>query len=302
MKHYLTSIAILALTLAARAELTEEQKRIPLEVDSADPKLAKIVLLAGSPSNKAGQHEYFAGCALIAEWLKQTPGVWPVLVPDGWPNNEDVLNGARAVVVYADGGPKLPFLEPARWEKMRKLMESGAGLVMLHQAVDVPEAQAEELKKWLGGVWLKDIGSRGHWDMEFSEFPKHPTTRGVSTFAAPLDGWLFNLHFAPGVVPVVHGAVPDTARTTPDAKANAGRSETIGWIYERANGGRSFAFTGCDLHRNWIAESQRRLVTNGILWSAKVEVPESGAPVAMPPAQLAGNLDAKAQPKKNPPL
>lgn len=299
MKHYLTSIAIFAAVIAAQAELTEEQKRIPLEVESPDPKLAKIVLLAGSPSNKAGQHEYFAGCALIADWLKQTPGTWPVLVADGWPRNEEVLNNARTIVVYADGGSKLPFLEPQRWEKMRKLMGAGAGLVMLHQAVDVPETQAEELKNWLGGVWQKDIGSRGHWDMEFSEFPKHSITSGMSPFAAPFDGWLFNLHFASGIVPVVQGAVPDSARTTPDAKTNAGRAETIGWTYERANGGRSFGFTGCDLHRNWITESQRRLVTNGILWTAKVDVPEKGAPVAMSPAQLAVNLDAKAAAKKN---
>ena len=101
-------------------------------------------------------------------------------------------------------------------------------------------------------------------------------------------------------MPVLQGAVPDTARTTPDAKANAGRPETIGWIYERKNGGRSFGFTGCDLHRNWLAESQRRLVTNGILWTAKVDIPASGAPVAMLPARLATNLDAKtAAPKKN---
>jgi hypothetical protein len=298
VKHYLTFIAISA-ALVARAELTEEQKRIPLEVEPSDPKLPKIILLAGSPSNKAGQHEYFAGCTLIAEWLKQTPGTWPVVVAEGWPRNEQVLEGARTIVVYADGGAKLPFLEPQRWEKMRKLMDAGAGLVMLHQAVDVPEAQAGEMKGWLGGVWQKDIGSRGHWDMEFSQFPKHPATSGMSPFAAPFDGWLFNLHFAPEVVPVVQGTVPDTARTTADAKANAGRAETIGWIYERKNGGRSFGFTGCDLHRNWIAESQRRLVTNAILWTAKVEVPESGAPVAMLPAQLALNLDAKAPVKKN---
>ena len=150
MKHYLTLVAIAAAGLTARAELTEEQKRIPLEVEPPDSKLAKIVLLAGSPSNKAGQHEYFAGCALIAEWLRQTPGTWPVLVADGWPRNEQVLDGARAIVVYADGGAKLPFLEPQRWERVRKLMESGAGLVMLHQAVDVPESNAAEMKEWLG--------------------------------------------------------------------------------------------------------------------------------------------------------
>lgn len=288
-----TLLLLLASAVIARAELTEEQRRLPIEQDAPDKNLAKIVLLAGSPSNKPGQHEYFAGCALMMDWLKQTPGVWPVLVADGWPKNEAVLDGAKAVVVYADGGAKLPFLEASRWERMRKLMAEGAGLVMLHQAMDVPEDRADEIKSWLGAVWKKDIGSRGHWDMEFTEFPKHPITRAVTAFSAPLDGWLFNLHFAPGAVPLVSGAVPDKARTTADAKAHAGRAEVIAWAYERANGGRSFGFTGCDLHRNWTVESQRKLVANGILWSAKMEVPADGVSVPMSPAALSANLDFK---------
>jgi hypothetical protein len=182
----LLSAASLAPALPARAELTEEQRKIPLEADSPDPALSKIVLLAGSTSNKAGQHEYFAGCALLAEWLRQTPGVWPVLVADGWPKNEEVLKNAKAVVVYADGGPKLPFLEESKWNLIKELVKAGTGLVMLHQAVDVPEERAEEIRSWIGGVWKKDIGCRGHWDMEFDGFAKHPVLGGVSAFAAPV--------------------------------------------------------------------------------------------------------------------
>ena len=47
------------------AELTSEQQQVPLEVLPTDASLAKIVLIAGSTSNKPGQHEYFAGCALM---------------------------------------------------------------------------------------------------------------------------------------------------------------------------------------------------------------------------------------------
>jgi hypothetical protein len=288
-----TLFSLLALTLCARAELTEEQRRVPLEAESPDPQLSKIVLIAGSTSNKPGQHEYFAGCSLMMDWLKQTPGVWPVLVAEGWPKNEAILDGAKAVVIYADGGPKLPFLEPARWAKIKSLVDAGAGFVMLHQAVDIPEDHADELKSWLGAVFQKDIGCRGHWDMEFSEFPQHPINRGVTAFAAPLDGWLYNLHFAPGAKPLLAGQVPDKSRTSADAKAQVGRPEVVGWVYERANGGRSFAFTGCDLHRNWSVEGQRRFVTNGILWSAKIEIPETGAPVSFEAASIGANLDFK---------
>ena len=92
------------------------------------------------------------------------------------------------------------------------------------------------------------------------------------------------------------GQVPDKARTSADAKAHAGRAETIGWAFERKDGGRSFAFTGADWHTNWKAEGQRRLVVNGILWSAKVGIPEGGAPVAFAAEDIAKNWDDKPKP------
>ena len=293
----LTPLATLTLSLTpARAELTPEQLRMPVEADAPNPSLSKIILLAGSTSNKPGQHEYFAGCALLHDWLKQTPGVWPVLVAEGWPKNEALFKDAKAVVVYADGGPKLPFLTPDRWNVIKDLVSKGAGLVMLHQAVDVPEDKAAELQQWLGGVWQKDIGCRGHWDMEFSQFPSHPTLQGISTFAAPLDGWLYNLHFQPDAVPLLSAAVPEKSRSTADAKSHPERPEVVAWAYTRKDGGRSFAFTGCDLHRNWSVEGQRRFVLNGILWSAGAAVPKEGASASMEPEAIKTNLDAKPQP------
>ena len=68
---------------------------------------------------------------------------------------------------------------------MKSLIGKGTGFVMLHQAVDVPEDRADEIQSWLGGVFRKDIGCRGHWDMSFDTFPKHEITRGVAPFSAP---------------------------------------------------------------------------------------------------------------------
>lgn len=287
-------IGIFSPMLRAEHELTAEQRQIPLEAVATDPAKARIVLLAGSPSNKPGQHEYFAGCALLAHCLSQTPGVAPVMVADGWPKNEAVFEGAKAVVVYMDGGKNSAVLSPERWDRLKRLIAGGTGLVVLHQAVDLPADRATEFQSWLGGVWQPDQGCRGHWDMTFSDFPDHQVLRGVRPFSAPKDGWLFNLHFAQtGVAPLLRGAVPVSARTTADAKAHADRGEIVAWAYERGGGGRSFAFTGCDLHQNWEQESQRRLVTNGILWSAGLAVPEGGAPVACEAAQLKANLDRK---------
>src|SRR5690606_37036246 len=162
-------------------------------------------------------HEYFAGCALLMDWLKQQPNVWPVMARN-WPTNERVLEGVRCVVYFGDGGGKQPFLSPERWAALQKLREADAGLVLLHHGMDFPAgAQANEIKDWLGGVFIKDIGCRGHWDMTFNEIAPHAATRGVKPFAAPADGWLYNLHFAPrGVTPLIAGAVPEKSRTSAD--------------------------------------------------------------------------------------
>lgn len=291
-----TSTLLLLLTAHAFG-LTPEQQQVPLEAAAPDPKLAKIVLVAGSVSNKAGQHEYFAGCTLMMHWLQAETGVWPTLVAEGWPQDEHVFDGAKAVVVYSDGGAKTPFLTPERWSRIEKTVQSGAGLVMLHQSVEVPAEKADSLRSWLGGVWQPDIGSRGHWDMEFSKFPEHPIMRGVTPFSAPLDGWLFNLHLSEKATPLLMGQVPDKNRSTADAKSHAGRDEVVAWAYEREGGGRAFAFTGCDLHRNWGVESQRRMVVNGILWAAGREVPANGAKVPLAPADLTKWMDAKPAPE-----
>ena len=292
MKFLPLSLCLLA-TLA-RAELTDEQKKVPLEVDTTDASLAKIVLLAGPTSNKPGQHEYFSGCAMLMKCLKQTPGVWPVLAAEGWPKNEAVLKNAKSVVMFMDGGPKCALLEGSRWETLRGLIKQGAGFVVLHQSVDIPEDHANDFKEWAGAVWQKDIGSRGHWDMSFTPTAKHEVLSGVAPFTAPKDGWLYNLHFADkNVAPLITGGVPDKSRSTADAKAHNGRAEVIAWAHERENGGRSFGYTGCDLHQNWDVEAQRRLVVNAILWSAKVNVPAAGAPVAIDSSDLTSNMDRK---------
>jgi hypothetical protein len=287
--------ALAALSLTAHADLTDQQKLVPLEVDAPDASMTKIVVLAGSVSNKPGQHEYFAGCSLLMKCLKQTPGVWPVMAAEGWPKNEAIFKNAKAVVSYMDAGEKLTWLAPERWAKMREVMATGAGFVAMHQSVEVPAAQADEFKSWLGAVWQKDIGCRGHWDMTLTPNPAgHATLAGVTTFDAPKDGWLFNLHFADkGVTPLLTGPIADKGRSTVDAKAHVGRNEVIAWAYERPDGARSVGFTGADLHSSWTIASQRRFVTNAILWTAKVAVPASGAPIAADEADFTANMDRK---------
>ena len=76
----------LLLAASVRAEFTSEQQQVPLEVLPTDATKAKVVLMAGTPSNKPGQHEYFAGCALLMDWLKSASDVAPVMVATSFPS------------------------------------------------------------------------------------------------------------------------------------------------------------------------------------------------------------------------
>ena len=108
-------------------------------------------------------------------------------------------------------------------------------------------------------------------------------TRGVTPFTID-DGYLFRLRFVPerkGITPLLRTVAP-----TKPVKLEDGSEDIVGWAFERAKGGRTFAFTGGHLHRSLAEEGYRRLLTNGILWSAGQEIPAGGVPVQIEPAAL----------------
>jgi type 1 glutamine amidotransferase len=279
-----------------------DQSKVPLEVDSPDPSLAKIVLVAGKQSHGPGDHEFFAGTAILMKCLKENPGVWAVMARDGWPKNEGLFKGARSLVFYMDGRGGHPIVKENRMELIQKLMDEKAGFVNLHYAVDYDKKPGQHVLGWMGGFYDAEISINPHWTADFRGLPEHPITRGVKPFSIR-DEWYYNMRFVPdmkGVTPILVATPPDNTRGTPDAKAHPGRPEVVAWAYERANGGRGFGFTGGHTHKNWGNENFRRLVINAILWSAHVEVPPDGAKVDIDPTDLTTNLDRKGFGKPKP--
>jgi type 1 glutamine amidotransferase len=293
--------ACAALALAAALPAADvdpyDQSGVPLEKEPADAKAAKIVLVAGKQSHGPGDHEFFAGCAILMNLLKQTPGVAPVMARDGWPKNEKIFDGAKAVVFYMDGGGGHPILQKEHQEVVQKLIDQGVGFVNLHYAVEYPKSKSDHVLSWLGGYYETGFSTNPHWDADFTKMPDHPITRGVKPFKIR-DEWYFNIRFAPEskkVTPILVATPPDKERRTDAAKEHPGRAEVVAWAFERDKGGRSFGFTGGHTHKNWGDENFRRLVVNVILWSAHVEVPKDGAKVEMDPADLNKNLDRKGK-------
>lgn len=276
-----------------------DQSGVPLEKQPTDEKLKKIVLVAGRTSHGPGDHEFFAGCAILMKLLQQTPGVFPVMARDGWPKNPKTFENAKAVVFYMDGGGGHPILSKGHKEVVQKLIDDKVGFVNLHYAVEYPKSQSEHVLKWLGGYYETGFSTNPHWDADFKSMPEHAITRGVKPFKIR-DEWYFNIRFKPEakeVTTILQATPPDGVRRTDAAKKFPGRAETLAWSFERADGGRSFGFTGGHTHKNWGDANFRRLVTNAILWSAKIDVPKDGAKVELDPAELNRNLDRKGKKK-----
>lgn len=255
---------------------------ITVEQRSPDPSLAKIVFVAGSNFYKPGEHEYIGGCAALMDLVRQTRGTFPVLAVD-WPKQSETFAGAKAVVLFQDGGNKHAVLDAARRKQVEELVNAGTGMVFLHQGIDVPENLGDPMRAWMGAAFEKGYSKRAHWVTTFDSFGTHPILRGVTPFKID-DGWLYRLRFVEnmkGVTPILRATSP---KDPPPALP--GVDDVVSWAYERSSGGRSFTFTGCHLHASLAEEGYRRLLTNAILWTARFEIPATGAPVSLNTAEL----------------
>ena len=77
------------------------------------------------------------------------------------------------------------------------------------------------------------------------------------------------------------------------AEVRTGKQQVVAWAFQRADGGRSFGFTGGHFHRNWADDNQRKLLLNAILWTAKVPVPRHGVESHVNAADMQAHLDPK---------
>lgn len=312
MARFLSALLILAPLGFVRGEEKVDpydQSKVALEVEPpADFKGKRILIVAGRVSHGPGDHEFFAGSAILVNLLKQTDGVFPIMARDGWPKNEKLFETADCIVMYMDGGGGHPAIQnPERMALIQKQLDRGCGWVNIHYAVEYPVKRkvgdkeidvAGPVKGWLGGYYETGYSINPHWDAEIRALPKHEITRGVKPFTLR-DEWYYGMRWAEdmkGVTPILQALPPDGTRNTPYTKTRKGEIETMAWAFEReGNKGRSFGFTGGHFHRNWADEDYRKLVVNAILWSAKVEVPEGGAPVKFDDADLNKNLDKKGK-------
>ncbi len=256
-------------------------KRLPLE----DRK--KVVLVAGRPSHGRGAHEHNAGLLLLKKALEEsTPSILSTFYRSGWPKDPSAFDNADSIVLFMDGGRGHPVLR--HLEETGEVMKKGVGLACIHYAVEVQKNNGgPQFLDWIGGYFEAHHSVNPHWKLDKPELAKnHPVTRGVRPFEIR-DEWYFNMRFREGmkgVTPLL-SAIPteecykrgDGAHSgNPDMRSKKGQPTVLSWAAERPDGGRGFGFTGAHNHANWKNDDFRKLVLNGVVWTAKGEVPEGG--------------------------
>jgi len=285
-------LAILSLAGAALTAVAEDKK---------------LLLIAGKLSHGSGEHEFKAGCLLLQRCLEKFPGLQVVVEANGWVADPKVFEGASAVVLYSDGGGGNPFVQGDHSKVMDGLARKGAGIGMMHFAVEVPKDKGgPQFLDWIGGYYEDHFSCNPMWSPDYQTFPQHPITRGLKPFSCR-DEWYMHMRFRPemkGVTPLLIAKPSDQVRKGPyvwpagpypHIVAESGKDEQMMWCVEREDGGRGFGWTGGHYHKNWGNDNYRKVVLNALVWLCKLEVPAEGVASAVTEDDLKQNMDKKGK-------
>lgn len=259
---------------------------------SAPAAEADVLIVVGPSSHPPGTHEVAAGGRLmrhLLEHMTNVSGVRAKVVSD-WPQDAAVRDRASTVVFIGDIFPpqRLPD-SPLILSQLGEMMKRGCGLACVHyatglRAVDVPADGSHPLLNWLGGYFAVRCP---HHQSVAKVFPmvtispagsSHPVAQGWREFSLPEEPY-YNNYFGPGRNRLASNV---TVVATSPLPPEAPNREAVAWAVERPDSGRGFGVVMPHFYKSWLVDDLRRLILNGIVWTAKREVPSGGVATATP--------------------
>ncbi|YCM43319.1 ThuA domain-containing protein [Verrucomicrobiaceae bacterium 227] len=258
----------------------------------------RIVFLAGGPSHNSGDHEFRAGSLLLAKALNaQTDLPIEAEVISRWPEDDRVLNGADAIIIYADSDS----VQRDHYKRLMEITKGGTGLFFMHYGVHPKKDESGQnyYLPTVGGYFKNDFSVNPLWVADFSVASDHPVRRGIEKPIQVLDEWYYHLQFDEKAIPLLTGVpTKETLITTnlwnKNGSDGLGKPQTVMWGFERPDGSRGGGYTGGHFHRNWAIDDLRKVVLNTIVWVAGLDVPEGGIRSRTPTEdEINANLDQK---------
>lgn len=242
-----------------------------------------VLLVAGPKSHGPGVHEHPAGCELLAAHLNSAGLGITATVSAGWPLDPAQVAQADALVIYSDGEGR--HAAKGHLAALMQRHAAGKGLVVLHYALEPADAEmATFFDHSIGGRFDPAWSVNPVWLMKEPQIAAHPVGNGVHPFEMT-EEFYYHIRLREDVVHLLKALPPaeslgaDGPRSgNPAVRAAlaAGQPQTLAWAVENPNGSRGFGFTGGHFHHHWAHESFRKLVLNGIIWTAHLDVPASG--------------------------
>lgn len=253
---------------------------------------SRVLIIVGPSTHPPGTHEVAAGGRLVQWALENMSNVTGVKadVSHGWPKDGRLLDEASSIVFIGDTFPpqRMPDVE-SNLKKLTELMDKGVGLACLHYATglraeDVQPDGSHPLLKWLGGYFATKTPHHQSVAKVFRGVtitpaaPAHPVSRGWREFTLDEEPY-YNNYFGPeGNRPASNVTIFATAMLPPEAP----KREAVAWGVQRSDGGRGFAIVMPHFYRSWLNDDLRRLILNGIVWTAKLDVPRQGVQTTGP--------------------
>lgn len=249
------------------SEITFEESEVALQRRrSRTDAIHKIVLIPTKLDHLWATHMYRNVCQLMAATLNQTPWVEAIVSPEfDWPADPEILEDCDAIVYYSRPAGDIIFAPQHRDEALR-LFERGVGFTAIHWATGADSRVGSEYQRVLGGWFNFDFSGLAVDQKRLTQAdPTHPICNGWEEYELR-DEFYVNLKFAPEAKPLLQVNIDDQA-------------QVVAWTFHREDGGRSFGVTLGHFHENYSLPPFRRMLANGILWTAGVEIPETGSPV-----------------------
>lgn len=253
---------------------------------------ARVLIVVGPSRHPPGTHEVAAGGRLLkycVESMANVPGVKADVVY-AWPGKA-LRDAASTVVFIGDAFPPNRFPDVKRnLADLNEMMKRGCGIVCVHYATglwgqDVTADGAHPLLGWLGGYFGNNTCL--HHPGIARVYPaatitpaaaQHPISRGWKEFTLHDEPYI-NSYFGRDGNRLASNV---TALATSMLPPEAPQREIVAWCVARGDGGRGFGIVMPHFYRNWANDDLRCFILNGIVWSAKLEVPVEGVQTRLP--------------------